>query len=83
MLVSSHVCHPSLANDNLSGVAVATRLANRLADARLRHTYRFVFTPGTIGALTWLARNPDASDADQTRASAHVRGRPVRCHLQA
>ena len=60
VLVSAHICHPSLANDNLSGVAVASLLASRLAGLRLRHTYRFVFAPGTIGALTWLARNPDA-----------------------
>jgi aminopeptidase-like protein len=61
VLVSAHVCHPSLANDNLSGVAVASLLATRLNGMRLRHTYRFVFAPGTIGALTWLARNPDAA----------------------
>jgi aminopeptidase-like protein len=61
VLVSAHVCHPSLANDNLSGVAVASLLASRLNGMRLRHTYRFVFAPGTIGALTWLARNPDAA----------------------
>jgi aminopeptidase-like protein len=58
ILVSAHACHPSLANDNLSGVAVATFLARALA--RLPHrrfTYRFLFAPGTIGAITWLARN--------------------------
>jgi aminopeptidase-like protein len=57
-LVSCHVCHPSLANDNLSGIAVATHLAKRLAaQPRRRLTYRFVFVPGTIGSITWLARN--------------------------
>ena len=59
VLVSCHVCHPSLANDNLSGIAVATRLARRLAEARPRYSYRFLFAPGTIGAITWLARNED------------------------
>jgi aminopeptidase-like protein len=59
VLVSCHVCHPSLANDNLSGIAVATGLARRLAEARPRYSYRFLFAPGTIGAITWLARNQD------------------------
>jgi aminopeptidase-like protein len=59
VLVSCHVCHPSLANDNLSGIAVATRLARRLAVGRPRYSYRFLFAPGTIGAITWLARNED------------------------
>ncbi len=59
VLVSCHICHPSLANDNLAGVAVAVELAMRLAERRPRHTYRFVFAPGTIGAITWLARNRD------------------------
>lgn len=57
ILVSSHICHPSLANDNLSGVAVATFLAAALARMERRYTYRFLFAPGTIGAITWLARN--------------------------
>jgi aminopeptidase-like protein len=57
VLVSCHICHPSLANDNLAGVAVAARLALRLAETRPWYTYRFVFAPGTIGAITWLARN--------------------------
>jgi aminopeptidase-like protein len=57
ILVSSHICHPSLANDNLSGVAVATYLAKALAEVERRYTYRFLFAPGTIGAITWLARN--------------------------
>jgi aminopeptidase-like protein len=57
ILVSTHVCHPSLANDNLSGIAAAVTLAARFQAAPLRHTVRFVFVPGTIGAITWLARN--------------------------
>lgn len=59
VLVSAHVCHPSLANDNLTGIAVATQLALRLAEGRRRYTYRFLFAPGTIGSITWLSRNPD------------------------
>ncbi|GAA2867181.1 DUF4910 domain-containing protein [Streptosporangium fragile] len=57
VLVSCHVCHPSLANDNLAGAAVAVRLARRLAETDPWYTYRFLFAPGTIGAITWLARN--------------------------
>jgi aminopeptidase-like protein len=57
ILISCHTCHPSLANDNLAAIAVATALAQRLDDPH--HTFRFVFAPGTIGAITWLARNRD------------------------
>ncbi|WP_113705299.1 DUF4910 domain-containing protein [Nonomuraea lactucae] len=57
VVVSCHVCHPSLANDNLAGIAVAVALAERLE--RPRHTYRFLFMPGTIGAISWLALNRD------------------------
>jgi aminopeptidase-like protein len=57
VLVSAHVCHPSLANDNLSGIVVATELARRLGRRRPRHSWRFLFIPGTIGSITWLALN--------------------------
>jgi aminopeptidase-like protein len=57
VLISCHACHPSLANDNLSGLAVATALAQLLAGRNLRYSYRFLFIPGTIGSITWLARN--------------------------
>ena len=59
ILFSCHICHPSLANDNLSGIAVATMLACQLKALRPRYSYRFVFIPGTIGSLTWLARNEE------------------------
>ena len=59
VLVSCHACHPSLANDNLSGVAVATFLARHLAQVPLRYSYRFLFIPGTIGSITWLSLNED------------------------
>lgn len=62
VLVSTYVCHPSLANDNLSGIALATMLAKRLLERRPRHTYRFLFAPGTIGPLAWLHRNRDDLD---------------------
>jgi aminopeptidase-like protein len=60
VLISCHVCHPSLANDNLSGITVAAELARALGQSERRYTYRFVFAPGTIGALTWLSRNEEA-----------------------
>jgi aminopeptidase-like protein len=56
-LFSCHACHPSLCNDNLSGVALTTYLAKLLAPLDLRYSYRFLFIPGTIGAITWLSRN--------------------------
>jgi aminopeptidase-like protein len=57
VLISAHACHPSLANDNLSGVAVALHLAKYLAGIKRRYSYRFLFLPGTIGAIAWLAQN--------------------------
>lgn len=57
ILISTHICHPSLCNDNLSGIAVASFLGERLAKMRLRHTVRLLFIPGTIGSITWLSRN--------------------------
>jgi aminopeptidase-like protein len=63
VLVSCHACHPSLANDNLSGVAVATVLARHLAQVPLRYSYRFLFIPGTIGSITWLSLNEDRARA--------------------
>jgi aminopeptidase-like protein len=60
VLVSCHICHPSLANDNLSGIAVAVELARHLGRTeRRRYSYRFLFIPGTIGSITWLARNEE------------------------
>jgi aminopeptidase-like protein len=57
VLLSTHVCHPSLANDNLSGIALLTQLAEMLQAQSNRYSYRFLFVPGTIGSITWLARN--------------------------
>lgn len=60
ILVSCHACHPSLCNDNLSGVAVATYLARHVRAQRTRYSYRFLFIPGTIGSIAWLAQNEAA-----------------------
>jgi len=57
VLISCHACHPSLCNDNLSGMATAARLARFLTAVSLRLSYRFLWIPGTIGSITWLARN--------------------------
>ena len=56
-LLSAHICHPSLANDNCSGLALLTYLAKHLKGRKTRFSYRFLFSPGTIGAITWLALN--------------------------
>jgi aminopeptidase-like protein len=61
VLISCHVCHPSLANDNLSGIVVSTFLAQLLSSRERRYSYRFLFVPGTIGAITWLAHNVEAA----------------------
>ncbi len=63
VLFSVHACHPSLANDNLSAVAIAIEVARSLMQrTRRRYSYRFLFAPGTIGAITWLHFNRDAPE---------------------
>ena len=62
VLISCHACHPSLADDNLSGLTVVTAMAAALAGCERRYSYRFLFIPGTIGAITWLARNKEAAE---------------------
>jgi aminopeptidase-like protein len=57
VLFSTYVCHPSLCNDNLSGVALVAALAKYLRRMALHYSYRFVFGPGTIGPLCWLWKN--------------------------
>jgi aminopeptidase-like protein len=57
VLISCHICHPSLCNDNLSGVAMGAMLGRHLSAAPRRYSYRVLFIPGTIGSITWLSRN--------------------------
>lgn len=57
VLISTHICHPSLCNDNLSGIALTTFLAKYLSSQPRRYSFRFLFIPTTIGSITWLARN--------------------------
>ena len=59
VLLTTHVCHPSLANDNLSGLAVLTEIGMRLQEQPRSLSHRLLFIPGTIGSITWLARNDD------------------------
>jgi aminopeptidase-like protein len=61
VLLTAHVCHPSLANDNCSALALLSHLAKRLAGLETRYTYRFLFAPGTIGSIAWLASNGEAA----------------------
>ena len=57
ILLFAHCCHPSLANDNLSGIAVVVELARILSASSPRFTYRCVFAPAAIGCVTWLSQN--------------------------
>lgn len=72
ILISCHICHPSLCNDNLSGIALATFLAKTLSSKSLRYSYRFLFIPGTIGSITWLALHQE--QVSQIRAGMVVTG---------
>ncbi len=62
VLFSTYVCHPSLANDNLSGVVLTAALGKYLRPMRLRYSYRFLLGPGTIGPLSWLWKNEASLD---------------------
>jgi aminopeptidase-like protein len=62
LLVSTYVCHPSLANDNVAGIVVAAALARWLEPGALEHDVRVVFSPSGVGTLAWLARNEERLD---------------------
>jgi len=57
ILVSCYVCHPSMCNDNLSGVVLTTMLAKELSKIKTNYSLRFLFVPETIGVIAWLAIN--------------------------
>ena len=57
VLISTHICHPSLCNDNLSGIVLSAFLGKYLTQVTLKYAYRFLFIPGTIGSITWLSLN--------------------------
>jgi aminopeptidase-like protein len=75
-IVYTHTCHPSLANDNLSGIAAAAALARELRKARPRLTWRFIFGPGTIGSLAWLSRNEHRLGRVRTGLTVGLLGDP-------
>jgi aminopeptidase-like protein len=62
VLLSTYVCHPSLANDNVSGIALLAVLGAHLVERRLHRTHRLLFSPGTLGPLAWLSRNLEHLD---------------------
>lgn len=62
VLLTTYICHPSLCNDNLSGIALLAVLGRFLSGRSLQYTYRFLFSPGTVGPLAWLSRNLDRLD---------------------
>jgi len=72
VLISCHTCHPSLCNDNLSGIALSVFLAKHLQSIPLKYSYRFLFIPGTIGSISWLCLN-------EARVSAIKHGLVVAC----
>lgn len=72
IFLSTYVCHPSIANDNLSGPVVTTALAKwLLMQSNLRHSYRIVFIPETIGSLVYMSRNLDDMRA-KTKAGFNI-----------
>lgn len=78
VLLSTYACHPSLANDNVSGIALVAVLGKYLARMRLRHSYRLLLGPGTIGPLTWLWRNEERLDRVKHGLVASCAGDPGR-----
>jgi aminopeptidase-like protein len=62
IVLTTHCCHPSMANDNCSGMAMLAFLAKQILQIETRYSYRFLWIPGTIGAISWLAANEDRLD---------------------
>jgi len=62
ILLTCYICHPSLCNDNLSGVVLLTLLAKHLTKFNSEFSIRFLFIPETIGAITWIHQNQNNLD---------------------
>jgi aminopeptidase-like protein len=87
VLLSAHACHPSLCNDNLTGLSVATLfarylLARRAAGRPTRYSYRFVFAPVTVGAITWLSRNEETVKRVEHGLVLTLLGDPGKTHYK-
>jgi aminopeptidase-like protein len=87
VLLSAHACHPSLCNDNLTGLAVATLFARYLAALRAaarpaRYSYRFLFAPVTVGAITWLSRNEETVKRVEHGLVLTLLGDPGKTHYK-
>ena len=57
ILISTYICHPSMCNDNLSGLCLTTYLAKYLLENKNYYTYRFIFVPETIGSIIYIHNN--------------------------
>jgi len=82
VLISCHSCHPSLANDNLAGISLATFLAKHLGQISPSYSYRFIFIPGTIGSITWLALNETQVDKIKHGLVLTCLGDPGKSHYK-